>query len=66
LLSTLLPVIAGLLLFALALVLFRVGRRPHTVPSIWKQGSLPARIGLVAWWAALLLVLTGLVTAVRG
>ncbi|MFZ5656662.1 MAG: hypothetical protein ACOY37_06330 [Pseudomonadota bacterium] len=64
-LSTFLPVIAGLFLFALALLLFRIGARPETTPSIWRQGSLPARIGLVAWWAALLLVVLGLVMAVR-
>ena len=61
-----LPVLAGLGFFVLSLLLFRMRPRPAGTPSSWRQGGVRARLALVAWWVALVLVAAGLVMAVRG
>lgn len=58
-------IIAGVVMFAASLLLFRISPKRRAVPSIWKQGGVAARLALLAWWAALAFLGSGLLMAIR-
>ena len=60
--------LAAVVLFVLALGLFRVrrGAAAASVPSIWKGGSGIARAALLSWWLSLLLLAASMVLRYAG